>query len=169
MNGTPGQVVILRIKASNHGVASGHVSHGQHPRGLDRGQAAGVGEPQQVAVPLRNIMVGPEPRHGGLLRAPHAAVKAAQVLHLVEVLRVFPAAQCRASVWPELRRVLQGQRQYVRHPCSELRRRCGRFIDSRPWWSLDVGHDPIEPVVGPEQEHPDSNFFTKQHAIRFCL
>ena len=84
--------MILGVEATNHGVAPGHVSHGQHPRGLDRVQAAGVGEPQQVAVPLRNVMVGPEPRHGGLLRAPHAAVKTPQVLHLVEVVCVFPAA-----------------------------------------------------------------------------
>ena len=84
--------MILGVKAPNHGVAAGHVGHGQHPRRLDRGQAAGVGEPQQVAVPLRNIAIGPEPRQGDLFRAPHAAVNASQVLYLVEVSRVFPAA-----------------------------------------------------------------------------
>ena len=114
-------------------------------------------------------MVGPEPRHGGLLRAPHAAVDTPQVLHLVEVSRVFPAAQGRGSVRSELRRVVQGQRQHVRHPCSKRRRRCGRLIDSRAGWSLDVGHHAIEPVVGSEQEHPDPDFFTDHDAIGLRL
>ena len=83
--------MVLGVKATNHGVGSGNVSHGQHPRRLDRGEALGVGEPEQIAVPLRNIMIGPELRHGGLLLGPFAAVKTPQVLHLLEVLRVFPA------------------------------------------------------------------------------
>ena len=166
MKGAPGQVVILGVEAANHGVAARHVSHGQHPRRLDRREAAGSGKPQQIAVPLRNVMVGPDPRHGGLLRAPDAAVDTPQSFHLVQVSRVVPAVQGRRAVRPELRGDFQGQRQHVRHPCAKRCRRCGGFIDSRAGGSLDVGHHAVEPVVGSKREHPDPNFFANHDAIR---
>jgi hypothetical protein len=64
---------------------------------------------------------------------------------------------------------LQGQRHYLRQPGSDRRRRRGWFIDARAWRWLDVGHDAVESVVGPEQQDSAADLFTDRHAIGFCL
>jgi hypothetical protein len=95
-------VVVLGVEAGDHRIAPGHVGHRQHPRRLGEVEPARDGEAEHAVVPLPEVMVGPELGLAGLLRRPHGAVEATELLDLVEVLRVLPAGQRIRAGGPEL-------------------------------------------------------------------
>ena len=99
---TPGQIVVLGFKTSDHGVAPGHVRHRQHPRRLHQVEPAMDSEVEHAVIPLPKVMIGPEQCLHRLRGRSLCAVESTQLLNLVEVLGVLLAGERIGSVGTEL-------------------------------------------------------------------
>jgi hypothetical protein len=145
------------------------VRHGQQAGGLHRGQATLGGEVDQVAIPLRDVVVGPEEGDLRLFLRPGRAVRAAQPLHLLEVGCVFVAPERRGAIGPELGSGLQGQR----HDQGELRSdRCGargRLVDPGTGCGLDIGDRVVQAIDRRKIQEPGADLLAGRDAVHLRL
>ena len=91
----PEDVVDLAVPAADQGVGRRHVRQRKEPRLVARPAQVARRDPSQCAVPLRRYVPTVEVREIRLLGAARGARERTERFHLVEVLRVAVARQCR--------------------------------------------------------------------------
>ena len=149
----PEHVVVLRLPAGDHRVGDRDPGRAEELCRLRDVEAALATESPQAAAELDVGRVGEEPDRLGLLGRARGRRVAPQQLHLGHVVRVLLARDGVRRGRPVGRRVV-GERPHLPELHVNRRGRSDGLEDSRADRCLDVGHDIVEPVAGPQGEHP---------------
>ena len=152
VGGAPEVVVVLGLPAGDHRVRRRNPDVAEQPRGLAQVEPTRDGHAADGTAVLGVRLIGEEAGVLGLERRP-GADDAADVLELVDVMRVGPARQLVRLVRPVLGLRVERERPHLAELDVDRRRRRDRLEDSRSRRRLDVGNDVVEVVAGPHREH----------------